>query len=368
MDVGAWLRGLGLGGTSRRSATTTIDAEVLPRLTADDLKDMGVTVVGHRRKLLDAIAALRASADAPPPRAATADTAPAPSPTVAAPAAQAERRQLTVMFVDLVGSTQLSTRLDPEEMREVLRAYQDTVAGVVARFEGVVAKFMGDGVLAYFGFPRAHEDDAERAVRAGLAIVDAVGRLRSPDGAPLGVRVGIATGLVVVGDLIGSGPAQEHAVVGETPNLAARLQALAEPGAVVIAPVTHRLVGGLFEYADLGDHPVKGFAEPIRAWRVLGPGRAEGRFEALRGAARALGRPRAGDRTPARPLGAGQGGRGPGRAAVRRARHRQIPARAGAARAAPRRAPRPLALLLLAAPHGQRAPPGDRATRARRRS
>src|SRR5690349_1033162 len=184
------------------------------------------------------------------------------------------------MFVDLVGSTTLSSRLDPEDMREVLHTYQDTVMGEIARVDGHVAKLMGDGVLAYFGWPRAGEDDAERAVQAGLVIAEAVGRLPSPVGEPLAARVGIATGLVVVGDLIGEGSAREEAVVGETPNLAARLQALAEPGTVVIAERTRQLVGGLFELIDLGSHAVKGLAEPVRAWRVVGEGVAESRFDA----------------------------------------------------------------------------------------
>ena len=193
---------------------------------------------------------------------------------------QAERRQLTVMFVDLVGSTALSTRLDPEEMREVIQAYQTTVAAEITRLDGHVAKFMGDGVLAYFGWPVAHEDEPERAVRAGLAATAAVARLTAPGGEPLAARVGIATGLVVVGDLIGEGAAQEEAVVGETPNLAARLQALAEPGAVVVAEGTRRLLGGLFALRDLGASALKGFAAPVRAFAVAGEAAAEGRFEA----------------------------------------------------------------------------------------
>ena len=175
MDIGAWLRGLGLGQYEQAFRDNEIDAQVLPRLTAEDLKDLDVTVIGHRRKLLDAIGTLRAGGEAPPAWGAETDTFPAPSLAVAAPVAQAERRQLTVMFVDLVGSTALAGRLDPEEMREVLRAYQDAVAGEVARFEGYLAKFMGDGVLAYVGWPSAHEDEAERSVRAGLAAVQAVG-------------------------------------------------------------------------------------------------------------------------------------------------------------------------------------------------
>jgi class 3 adenylate cyclase len=197
--------------------------------------------------------------------------------------ASAERRQLTVMFCDLVNSTVLSARLDPEDMGDVLRVYHDGCAKIVARFEGFVAKYMGDGVLVYFGYPHAHEDDAERAVRAGLALVEAIGAtvLPLPGELKLQLRVGIATGLVVVGDLIGSGAAQEEAVVGETPNLAARLQGLAAPNAVVIGADTRRLTGGLFEYRDLGAATLKGFADPVQAWQVVGPSAIESRFEAL---------------------------------------------------------------------------------------
>jgi class 3 adenylate cyclase len=184
------------------------------------------------------------------------------------------------MFCDLVGSTALASRLDPEDLRDVIGAYHRCVAETVRRFDGFLAKYMGDGVLVYFGYPAAHEDDAERAVRAGLAVVDAVGHLVVPEEV-LRVRIGIATGLVVVGDLIGVGAAQEQAVVGETPNLAARLQALAKPNAVVIAQATHRLTGGLFQYENLGAVEVKGFAERVPAWRVFGESAVENRFEAL---------------------------------------------------------------------------------------
>jgi class 3 adenylate cyclase len=245
-----------------------IDATVLPELTADDLKDLGVSLVGHRRKLLAAIAALRSD--------------PGRAPETAAPAAAAERRQLTVVFCDLVGSTELSSRLDPEDLREVYGAYHGAVAEVIRSFDGLVAKYMGDGVLVYFGYPRAHEDDAERAVRAGLGVVDVLGRLDVKSTA-LQARVGIATGMVVVGDLIGEGSAQEQSVVGETPNLAARLQALAEPDAVVIGAGTRRLVGDLFEYRDLGAVEVKGIAGLVPAWQVLRPSVVASRFEALRG-------------------------------------------------------------------------------------
>src|SRR6202023_328439 len=196
--------------------------------------------------------------------------------------AEAERRQLTVMFCDLVGSTALSARLDPEDLREVVAAYHRAVADVVRSLDGFVAKYMGDGVLVYFGYPKAHEDDAERAVRAGLGLIEAINRL-DVKSVELQARVGIATGLVVVGDLIGEGSAQEQSVVGETPNLAARLQALAEPGAVVIAAGTRRLVGDLFEYRDLGAVEVKGIAVPVPAWQVLRPSAVASRFEALHG-------------------------------------------------------------------------------------
>ena len=274
MDVADWLRSVGLERYAQAFDENDVDAAVLPSLTADDLIGLGVTSIGHRRRLLDAIAALRTEA----PTASTAVSREAP------PSAEAERRQLTVMFSDLVGSTELSTRLDPEDLREVIAAYHRAVAEVVAGFDGLVAKYMGDGVLIYFGYPQAHEDDAERAVRAGLGVIEAVGRL-DVKSVELQARVGIATGLVVVGDLIGAGSAQEQSVVGETPNLAARLQALAEPHTVVIAASTRRLVGELFEYHDLGAVEVKGLAGPAPAWQVLRPSVVASRFEALRGSA-----------------------------------------------------------------------------------
>src|SRR5215471_3831470 len=230
MDIATWLQGLGLERYVPAFRDNEIDWEVLPKLTSEDLREIGVAAVGHRRKLLDAIAALGASA---PTAAVTAAVSGASAPT------DAERRQLTVMFCDLVGSTALSARFDPEDLRESVGAYHRCVAETVARFAGFVAKYMGDGVLIYFGYPEAHEDDAERAVRAGLAVIVAIGRLATPE--PLNVRLGTATGLVVVGDLIGAGAAQERGVVGETPNLAARLQALGQPGALVISASTRKL-------------------------------------------------------------------------------------------------------------------------------
>ena len=187
------------------------------------------------------------------------------------------------MFVDLVGSTALSARLDPEDMREVIRTYQNAVAGEIARFEGHVAKFMGDGVLAYFGYPKAHEDEAERAVRSGLAITAAIGQLSDPAGEALAARAALATGLVVVGDLVGEGAAQEQAVVGDTPNLAARLQGIAAPGQLVIADATRRLLGAGFEVADLGRHELKGISGPVPAFAVTGERPVESRFEAMTG-------------------------------------------------------------------------------------
>jgi class 3 adenylate cyclase len=233
VEIAAWLNSLGMQQYEEAFRENAIDAAVLPELTSGDLKDLGVSLVGHRRKLLAAIAALRSNGG--------------PVTEPAATALTAERRQLTVMFCDLVGSTALSTRLDPEDLRDIIAAYHRAVAEIVAGYGGFVAKYMGDGVLVYFGYPQAHEDDAERAVRAGLGAIDAVGRL-DVKSVKLQARVGIATGLVVVGDLIGEGSAQEQSVVGETPNLAARLQVLAEPDAVVIAAGTRRLIGDLFDY------------------------------------------------------------------------------------------------------------------------
>jgi class 3 adenylate cyclase len=268
MAIAEWLRGLGLEQYAPAFRDNDIDEAVLRRLTAEDLRELGVASIGHRRRLLDAIAALGA---AQPPAAA---------PPTPAPGTEAERRQLSVMFCDLVGSTPLAARFDPEDLREVLGAYHRCVATTVAGFGGFVAKYMGDGVLVYFGYPEAHEDDAERAARAGLALVDAVGRLDLPE--RLQVRLGVASGLVVVGDLIGEGSAQERGVVGETPNLAARLQALAVPGTLVVADNTRGQIGGLFDVEDLGPQPLAGFAEPQRAWRVLGESGEVSRFEALR--------------------------------------------------------------------------------------
>jgi class 3 adenylate cyclase len=272
MDLGGWLRGLGLDRYETAFRENEIDATVLLSLTAEDLKDLGVGIVGHRRKLLDAIAALRTDPTTAVSGAALSG---------ANPPSHAERRQVTVMFSDLVGSTALSARMDPEDFREVIAAYQKCVTETVRPFGGFVAKYLGDGVLIYFGYPQAHEDDAERAVRAGLGSIDAVGRL-DLGYARLQARVGIATGLVVVGDLVGEGSAQEQSVVGETPNLAARLQVLAAPASLVIAGGTREQIGELFELETLGLQQLAGFAEPQHAWRVLGESGEVSRFEALR--------------------------------------------------------------------------------------
>jgi class 3 adenylate cyclase len=276
MDVVVWLQSLGLGKYQAVFRENEIDETVLPSLTEEHLKQLGVTALGHRVKLLDAIATLRAEASGKAPSVAPATTSSTPN---ARPEDRAERRQVTVMFSDLVGSTALSARMDPEDLREVISAYQECVADIVQRFGGFVAKYMGDGVLIYFGYPQAHEDDAERAVRAGLELVPAIGVLKTH--APLKTRVGIATGLVVVGDLIGSGASQEQAIVGETPNLAARLQGIAEPNTVVLAESTRKLVGNLFDLQDLEPQDLKGVAGPVRAWAAVRPSSVESRFEAL---------------------------------------------------------------------------------------
>ena len=271
MDVGEWLRSLGLSRYEEAFREAEIGPDVLPDLTDGDLEKLGVPL-GDRKRLLKAIASFG-------PAEVVAELR-GPSPTPSSTDA-AERRQLTVMFCDLVGSTAMSTRLDPEDMREVVAAYQKCVSETVRRFGGFVAKYMGDGVLAYFGYPQAHEHDAERAVRAGLAIVEAAPTLQTAAGAPLHVRVGLATGIVVVGDLLGSGEAQERGVVGDTPHLAARLQVIAPPDSVVIAEGTRRLVGDLFEIVDLGPQKLKGVAATTLAFAALRESSQTNRFEAL---------------------------------------------------------------------------------------
>jgi class 3 adenylate cyclase len=271
-QIADWLQKLGLSEYAQCFVENGIGVAALPYLTDQDLKEIGV-LLGHRRLMLAAISEL-ASAAVPVTSQPTASRAEPPD--------TAERRQLTVMFCDLVGSTALSARLDPEDLRGIIGAYHRCATELVEHNGGFVAEYMGDGVLAYFGYPQAHEHDAEHAVRAALVLVEAVPKLATKAGSPLRVRVGISTGLVVVGDLIGAGAAQEQVVVGETPNLAARLQAAAAPDTVVVGATTRRLLAGLFEYQDLGGIEAKGFAAPVQAYQVVRPSTVESRFEALR--------------------------------------------------------------------------------------
>src|SRR3984885_2275630 len=255
MDIASWLRSLGLERYEAAFRENEIDETVLRGLTSEDLKDLGVGTVGQRRKLLDAIAAQHTNAapDAPP---------------VEAPENAVERRRVTVIFADLVGFTALSVRMDPEDLQSVIGAYHQCVAKTIHSFDGFVASYLGDGALVYFGYPQAHEDDAVAS---------------PPTPEPLQVRIGVATGLVLVGDLIGSGVANKHGIIGETPNLAARLKLLAEPNTVVISESTRKLLGSLFELRDLGPKDLKGIPGPIHAWRALRASSVESRFEALRG-------------------------------------------------------------------------------------
>ena len=275
-DIVDWLTELGLTKHAPLFVEAEIDFGTLHDLIEDDLKDLGLPL-GPRRKIWGAIQRL---SDIPSATAAHEQPEPVTSETASAPQSDAERRHLTVMFVDLVGSTEMATRMDAEDMRDVITGYQNTVAGVVSRYEGFVAKFMGDGVLCYFGWPRANEDDAERAVRAGLSIIDAVKKTKAPNGSPLATRVGIATGVVIVGDLIGSGATQEAAVVGETPNLAARLQGVADLNQLVVARETQRLLGTIFDLCPLGGQDLKGISGPVDAYLVEGDASVQSRFAA----------------------------------------------------------------------------------------
>ncbi len=277
-DITEWLDDLGLAQYAEAFAENGVDFDLLPEITNDDLKDLGVVRLVDRKRILKAIADLGAGARETAPEVAPEDKA---ATTVSV---EAERRQLTVMFCDLVGSTALAERFDPEELREVLRAYQKTCADAVALFEGHIAKYIGDGILVYFGYPQAHEDDAQRAVRAGLGIVEGLGRLNQrlaeEHGIELGVRVGIHTGLVVAGEMGGGRTREADAIVGETPNVAARLEALAEPNSVLIGARTYALVEGLFVCEGLGPQRLKGISEPVPVYRVRAESRASSRFEA----------------------------------------------------------------------------------------
>ena len=281
MDIGSWLRGLGFGRYESIFIKNAIDTDVLPDLTEADFEKLGIPL-GDRKRLIKAIEALHArAAGAVGTSGFGRDTQSGHARPLAA-----ERRHLTVMICDLAGSTALSTRLDPEDLHTVMDAYHAACARIVRAYDGFLAEFRGDGILAYFGYPRAHEDDAERTVRAALDIVAAVARLETRASQPLAVRIGIATGLVVVGDMSGEGGLSEHAVVGDTPNIAARLQALIEPGMIVVGASTRRLLGELFQLRDLGEHHVKGIAEPVAAWAVEGLSASESRFETVRVAGR----------------------------------------------------------------------------------
>ena len=276
-SVREWLASLGLSEYADRFAEHRIDFSILGDLTDKDLKEeLGIVPLGDRRRLLRAIAELAGAASA---------TAKLAHGSESNPRDEAERRQVTVMFADLVGSTELSTGMDPEDLREVISVYQKCVAETVLHFGGFVARYVGDGALVYFGYPQAHEDDAERAVRAGLELISVVNGLKTC--APQQVRIGIATGVVVVGHLIPSGESEERGMVGETPNLAARLQSIAEPNMVVVAESTRRLLGSFFQLDDLGMRSLKGIAGPVRAWAVLQASSLASRFDARDPPARA---------------------------------------------------------------------------------
>lgn len=281
-SINQWLSGLGLEKYGPVFVEAEIEFSDLASLSEDDLKELGLPL-GPRRRVAEAIRQMQGGANLAariaPPAEMVATKSETGAPATASPS-DAERRHLTVMFIDLVGSTEMAGRIDAEDMRNVITSYQNTVAGVVSRYEGFVAKFMGDGVLCYFGWPRANEDDAERAVRAGLSIIDAVKKTKAPDGAPLSTRVGIATGVVIVGDLIGAGATQEAAVVGETPNLAARLQGIAKPNQLVLPGETRRLLGGAFELQSLGAQDLKGIGAAVEAFVVVGEASQESRFAA----------------------------------------------------------------------------------------
>jgi class 3 adenylate cyclase/predicted ATPase len=278
MGVVEWLRNLGLGQYESAFVESAIDLDVLPELTEGDLEKLGMRL-GDRKRFIKAI---KAEAGNSPSTLVTSATRGPQSDHTAT--GGAERRHLTVMICDLVNSTALARRLDPEEMAAVIDAYQAACARITLAFDGFLADFRGDGIFAYFGYPRAHEDDAERTVRAALDIAAAVARLKTPAKEALSVRIGIATGLVVVGERGGEGALREHTVVGDTPSVAARLQGLAEPGTVVVAESTRRLLGDLFHLRDLGQHNVKGIAEPIAAWAVDGVSASQSRFEAIHAA------------------------------------------------------------------------------------
>jgi class 3 adenylate cyclase/tetratricopeptide (TPR) repeat protein len=279
-DLRDWLRANNLEQYADAFEAHDIDLDILPDLGDPDLEQLGLSL-GNRRRLLKAVAA-RAAAAVPISSSQEASSRERSSLAEQPGAGNAERRQVTVMFADMVGSTALSGKLDPELLGDVIRRYQNAVAGAIGRYGGFVAKFMGDGVLAYFGFPHAFEDAAERAVRAAIGILSDAGAIETPDGTRVQARIGIATGLVVVGEIFGTGIAQERTIVGETPNLAARLQALAGADCILVSESTQKLLGGLFELTHTGEHELKGFDRPVPAWRVCGEASVESRFAAIR--------------------------------------------------------------------------------------
>jgi class 3 adenylate cyclase/predicted ATPase len=272
-NIAHWLADLGLDKYASVFSEAEIAFSDLVYLSEDDLKELGLPM-GPRRRVLGAITKIE-GATAP---ATTSET----TSTFSAPSADAERRQLTVMFADLVGSTALSTHMDIELYRDLIRTYQNACASVVTRYDGFVAKYMGDGVLVYFGWPRAHEDDAERAINVGLELIAAVQALDGGEAGALAVRIGVATGRVVVGDIIGEHASQEAAIAGEAPNLAARLQSIAAPNEVVVAQATYEIAGAMFDCTNLGEQTLKGFGEPVNAWRINTARKVESRFEAMR--------------------------------------------------------------------------------------
>ena len=311
--IGEWLEKLGLSEYAERFADNAIDLSVVRDLTEQDLKDLGV-LLGHRRKILRAIANFDPAA-----------LEPAEAASEPLPRDEGERRHLTVMFCDLVGSTALSARLDPEDLQRVIASYQACIGEVIGRFQGMIARYMGDGVLAYFGYPRAQEDDVEQAVRAALALVEAVPNLRTDADAVLQARVGVATGTVVVSELLIDHAPAEQSVIGETPNLAARLQALAEPGTVLICPNTRRLTGGHFDYRYLGARALKGWAEPVPVWQVLGTSGVESGSEVMHQSELPPAvRARRGDRAAVAPMATRHAGGGARGGADRGAGYRQI--------------------------------------------
>lgn len=278
MDVVQWLQKIGFEKYLNSFLENNIDQDVLLELTDSDLKELGVSALGDRKKILNAISNLKTDDSRKTSK--LADPIETAVKQNQSTQNKGERRQLTVMFCDMVGSTEISNRLDPEELRELMRQYQDAVAGCIARYDGYLAKFLGDGILAYFGWPQAFEDQAERAIRAGIEVIDAVSQINHDKGIPLQSRVGIATGEVVIGDIVGETSAQSEAVIGETPNRAARLQTLAQPNQLIIGDVTKKLVGDLFVLEELGEKSLKGIPDPVSVWRVVKKKVVDTRFEA----------------------------------------------------------------------------------------